>query len=215
MSDTPKMHCHQELLQDLRYSEAMPDEILMKWFNDYYSTSKHLLTLYSIAKGTKAKTILEVGFGRSSFVFAKAAIENDGMFYTCDSRNFLNLFNEKEKEKTKFFHGLTDELWPNLENNFFDVIFLDYFSGEDLTKAFIRKELTESLRVLKDNGVLLIHDVYVEKYKVGEVLKDLSLSWGTANFSYSLLPFNYGLGIINKKNISLNIQDHFYKKNDV
>ena len=65
------MHCHQELLDDLKtYEGFLPDALLMKWFNDKYSTSKHLLTLYSIVRGLNAKRVIEVGFGTAE-LFSK------------------------------------------------------------------------------------------------------------------------------------------------
>ena len=64
----PVMHCQSEIERDCSYQGLLPDETLMSWFRDSYSTSKHLLTLYSVATGLQARNILEIGFGRSSFV---------------------------------------------------------------------------------------------------------------------------------------------------
>ena len=60
MTDKPTMHCQSEIEADTGYSGFLADETLFRWFHDRYSTSKHLLTLYSIAGGLNAKTIVEV-----------------------------------------------------------------------------------------------------------------------------------------------------------
>ena len=88
------MHCQEELDRDLAsYNGFLPDELLLKWFHDRYSSSKHLLTLFSVPIGLSAKTILEIGFGRSSFVLAKAAALNTARFISCDIRDFQYLLN--------------------------------------------------------------------------------------------------------------------------
>jgi len=53
------MHCQKELLEDLLNHTFISDTILLKWFNDSYSTSKHLLTLYSIARGLQIRLLLK------------------------------------------------------------------------------------------------------------------------------------------------------------
>ena len=88
---TPPMHCQRELERDLGYVGTLPDEVLMRWHAERYSTSKHLLTLYSLAHGLGARRIVEVGFGRSTFVLARAAHENGGTLESCDLQDFSAL----------------------------------------------------------------------------------------------------------------------------
>ena len=122
------MHCQRELEADLSSrQDFLSDDILLRWFNDSYSTSRHLLILYSIARGLKAATILEIGFGRSSFVLARAAHENNGRFISCNERDFSYLLSEQEKAVTSFVHDKSDRLWPTLRQGV-DFAFLDYFS---------------------------------------------------------------------------------------
>lgn len=201
------MHCHSELEADLNYAGVLPDEIMLKWFRDNYSTSKHLLTLYSLARGIQAKNILEIGFGRSSFVFAKAAQDNAGKFITCDMRDFSYLLNETEKSLTEFICGLSDNVWNLIDDESLDFVFLDYFSGESITEKFVIDELKKCLPKMKGNAIIAIHDVFDNRYVVGNVIEKMSKSWSYKNkFNFSKITFNYGLGIIqvkeyDKKNI--------------
>ena len=134
------MHCQSEIEADLNYEGFLPDEIMLKWYRDRYSTSQHLLTLYSIVKGLKARSILEIGFGRSSFVLAKAAAENKGHFFSCDRRDFSYLLNEDERSITTFIHGKSNLVWPSVKAEGIDFAFLDYFSSEALSGSCVKRE---------------------------------------------------------------------------
>jgi predicted O-methyltransferase YrrM len=191
------MHYQTELVEDLKYDYSLPNTIMLKWFNDSYSTSKHLLTIYSAAKSLGKGNILEIGFGRSSFVLAKAAIENNLNFITCDNRDFSYLFNDAEKNVTTYHHGFADTLWPTINDDSIDFAFLDYFSGEDLTSEFVDKELNNCILKMKGNSAIYIHDVFDKRYVVGTSLEKLSKKWkNKKRFMFSIIPFNYGLGII-------------------
>lgn len=205
------MHCQSELEQDLRYSDFLPDETMLKWYRDFYSTSKHLLTLYAMANGVNPKEVLEIGFGRSSFVLAKVAGENNGRFTTCDMRDFSYLLSEKEKEITNFICGLSDQVWKDTPDESLDFAFLDYFSGEEITEDFVKTEINSCLKKMKGNSIIAIHDVFDERYVVGDVLEKMSKSFKYKNrFIFSKLNYNYGLGILfvkpNKKEVILSDQ---------
>jgi predicted O-methyltransferase YrrM len=211
------MHCQKELELDLGYDGAMPDKLMLKWFNDAYSTSKHLLTLYSLAKSLGREHILEIGFGRSSFILAKAAIENKCKFTTCDNRDFSYLLNDSEKEITTYHCDLSDSLWEKIENDSLDFAFLDYFSGESLTVEFVQSELSKCIEKMKGNGVIAIHDVHDDRYIAGQAIEKLARSWKYKNkVNYSKISYNYGLGIVyikegHKKNV---LNDILLKKAD-
>lgn len=214
------MHCHSELLSDLTYSGAMPDELMLKWFNDRYSTSKHLLTLYSIARGLNAKVIAEVGFGRSSFVLVKAAIENQGVFYSCDNRDFSYLLNEEEKSASKFILGDAKDLWGNLESSGADMIFLDYLSSEQWSKEFVFNAFYDGFNILKRNGIICVHDVADSRFQVTKVFDSiLTKKFGlipNRDLEMVRFPFNYGLGIVRRLKPSRfgELEDDFIKKPD-
>lgn len=192
------MHCQNELEYDHTYLDTIPDDIMLKWFRDSYSSSKHLLTLYSVAIGLNAKNILEIGFGRSSFVLAKAAAENGAQLICCDTRDFSYLLNEKEKSVMRFVHGKSDDVWELYENTGIDFAFLDYFSDENISGDFIKREIKTCLTYLKQNGVIAIHDTIVEKYQLCKVLSKLRSSFWKQEYELLSLPYNYGLGLIRK-----------------
>jgi len=196
--DKPIMHCQYELDNDLTYKNFIPHETILKWFNDRYSTSKHLLNLYSIARGLNAKSILEIGFGRSSFILAKVAHENGGHLTTCDLRDFSYLLNERERSVTTFINEKSDKVWPRLEKDGLDFAFLDYFSSKSISHYFIMKEIRRCLKILKTNGIIAVHDSIVKKYKVNSTLNLIKPKFFLGEIEVLSLPYNYGLGLIRK-----------------
>jgi hypothetical protein len=214
----PQMHCHQEFLADTGYSTFIPEETIMKWFNDHYSTSKHLLVLYSIAIGLKARNILEIGFGRSTFVLAKAAAVNQGRLVSCDTRDFGYLLNDNEKQVVTLVNGYSKNIWKSFGKNSFDFVFLDYFSSEKLSTVFILKELLNCIHRTKPSGIITIHDVSVKKYKIGKLLGWLPMLSFLLLFKkvrISILPYNYGLAIIHVGNRHIADHDPWVKKEDI
>ncbi len=199
--DKPTMHCQAELEADLGYPSFIPTDTIFKWFEDRYSSSKHLLTLYSVARGLHAKTMVEIGFGRSSFILARAAAENNGTLLSCDVRDFSYLFTPQEKEVTKFIHGKSDEVWKSVSRQGIDFAFLDYFSSPALDKGFVNHEINTCLSVLKENGVIAVHDTIVDKYKLKNTFSKFKTKAGVMHnnkIEVLSLPFNYGLGLIRK-----------------
>ncbi len=197
MSQPAKIREHEAFLKDLEGRETISDELLLKWYREGHSVSKHMLNLYSITKGIQAKNILEVGFGRTSLVFARIAVENSGHFISCDTRDFSYIYTKAEAEHTTFFQGTSDMLLkdPVYLNEQFDMIFLDYFSGEGVSLDFCVLQTRQFLKHLNEGGVLAIHDVSDKRYPVSRIMpilaKDKSLECLT-------LPYSQGLGVIHK-----------------
>lgn len=219
MQSRATMHCQSEIEADTGYQGFLPDETLFRWFHDRYSSSKHLLTLYSIARGMDAKTIVEIGFGRSSFALAKAAHLNSGRLISCDMRDFSYLLSEEEKSVTEFIHGKSDLVWKRVESTGIDFAFLDYFSSEGWGADFVQKEITTCFSLLKENGVICIHDTMVDKYALRNVfnaLKTKRLGFHNDDVEVLSLPYNYGLGIIRRLKPSNfgRVEDHFVKKEE-
>ena len=196
MIEKATMHRQEEIEIDLQNHNFITDELIFFWHKDTYSTSKHLLSLYSIVRGLQAKIILEIGFGRSSFVLARAAHENNGRLITCDNRDFRYLLSNDELTVTDYKLGSSELVWTDhdLKKTGIDFAFLDYFSSEEITENFVKNEIKHCLKLLKTNAVIVVHDVLVEKYAVGKVLRSLC-RWNR-NIEYSVLPYNYGLGVI-------------------
>jgi len=211
----PQMHCQAEFERDIKGRTYIDDKVMLRWFNDRYSTSKHILTLYSIARGLTAKRILEIGFGRSSFVLARAAIENEGKFYSCDHRNFSYLFTEKEKSVTEFISETSDKVWSKKEiiREGIDFAFLDYFSRTNIGQKYCITEIMKCFRFLKQNGVIAIHDVTDDRFSVGKTINKLRLVPG---LEVVKLGYCYGLALIRKSGKSKygEIKDMFVKKTE-
>ena len=213
MTEKPTMHCQRELEEDLRHDGILPDATLLKWSRDQYSTSGHLLTLYAMARGLNAKTMLEIGFGRSTFVLAKAAHENGGELITCDYRDFSYLLSEKEKQITTFICGRSDDVWKSL-NKGVDFAFLDYFSDATITEKFCVYEISKCVSFMRTNGLITIHDATKDEYSVEKSLKRISRS---RNLELVSLPYWNGLAVIRSMEKSKYgiIEDTFIKKPDI
>jgi predicted O-methyltransferase YrrM len=206
----PKMHFHEEFLKDHDTKGFISDKTMMKWFLDEYSTSKHLLVLYSIVKGLKAKKVLEVGYGRSTSVLARAVNENGGKMVCCDWDDFSRCLSHKEKKVVKYIFDNSSVIWANDEG--FDFAFLDHFGKEGLKVPFLFNEIENCLTKMKTNGIVAMHDSFVDSFrmrKAVELLKDRE------DVEYVTLPYNYGLTILRYKGESKygRIKDNlFYPK---
>ena len=155
----------EEFLADIEGRDWLSDAVLWKWFREDHSVSKHMLTMYSIVRGLNAKRVLEIGFGRSSIVLARAAHENDGEFVCCDTSDCSDIFSESERRSTRVVVGHADAVWKDetLVRDGFDFAFLDHFSGEGISLFFAVREVRNCLRVLNVGGILCIHDKQYSK----------------------------------------------------
>lgn len=213
----PRMHCHEQLEYD-RQKELLDGGMvgwhtMTSWFDDAYSTSKHLLVLYSIAIGLKAKIILEIGFGLSTFVLARAAKTNGGYLYSCDNRDFSYLLTDAEKEVTTFIHGNSWDAYEKMEaiGETIDFAFLDYFSNPKTSQEFIEKEVSRCYLLLSPHGILAVHDAADRRYKVRDAIRNLPFL-GLLAMPF-FLPYNYGLGLFQKYGASL--EDPWLKKPEI
>ena len=203
-----RMHCHEELIQDLQTGRDsngfIKYELMLKWHRDKYSTSKHLLTVYYIARNLGAKVITEIGAGRSSFVLALAAYRNGGRFITCDRYDYRELFSEQEKKFIIYIHGWSEKFFEHQSVQYgIDFIFMDHLSskrnywthGRDIKSCY--KEIKKAFKLLKQNGIIAIHDVCDKKYDVGKGLEMFKEKYHDQCEVLSL-PYCYGLGLIRK-----------------
>ncbi|MES2308265.1 MAG: class I SAM-dependent methyltransferase [Verrucomicrobiota bacterium] len=191
------MHAHDELL-DLWGEGFISDETLFSWYQNRYSTSKHLLTLYSYVRGTGAKNVIEIGFGRSSFILARATAENGGKFTTVDKRNFDYLFSDREKLTSDLLVGYSDVLWADLKKTGkkIDFAFLDYFSDSKCDADFCRKEIGECVQLLSEGGAFAIHDTIERDYPISGLVHEIAEQFQCEVLTF---PYNYGLSLFRKK----------------
>jgi hypothetical protein len=205
----PTMHAHEEL-QDLWGEDLISNSTLFRWYQDRYSTSKHLLTLYSYVRGAGAKNVIEIGFGRSSFVLARATAENGGKFTTVDKRNFDYLFSDQEKISSHLMVGYSDLLWADLKmtGKKMDFAFLDYFSDSKCSADFCRKEIGECVQFLSEGGAFAIHDTIEKDYPISGLVHEIAEQFQCEVLTF---PYNYGLSIFRKKDQG-SVQDLWQKK---
>ncbi|MCP4651121.1 MAG: class I SAM-dependent methyltransferase [PVC group bacterium] len=195
-----------------------PSEMLHKWFDDKYSTSKHIPMLDSIPIGLKAKTIVEVGFGRSTIALCYVAKQLDAKFICCDRHDYsayLGLLEDEDLQKcTRFIQGDAKSLFKTDHmDNGVDFMFLDYFSSRERSADSIYKAIYRFLPYMKQNGIIAVHDTIEKKYFVKDAFKRLRKDKGLEVLS---LPYNYGLGLIRKLGESKygKIEDEWKKKSD-
>lgn len=120
--------------------------------------SEHLMTLYSLAIMSKAKTILEIGAGQSTFALTAAANENEGEFYSIDlgPDAHLRLFPEGEGvlEKEPRYHPIAGNSMDIEWDKPVDFFFLD--SGH--TYQLTLDELRKYTPFVKSGGWIICHD---------------------------------------------------------
>jgi predicted O-methyltransferase YrrM len=195
------MHCLEEFLEDLQGHTVLSDALLLKWARDRYSISKHMLTLYAIATGLKPRRMLEIGMGRSTFVLARAAIEQGSRFTCCDEQNVFNCMSIEEKAVSRYIQGSSRQVWddPEMIASGADFIFLDYFGTDGYSARYIRQELKSAFRLLPTNGVLAVHDADHPRSALPGILRIWKWLPGLELFR---LTYNYGLALIRRTSSS-------------
>jgi hypothetical protein len=181
-------------------------------FDGNGDSDQHVLTLYSIALGSKAKKILELGVrnGDSTRPLLAATIKNGGHLTSVD-------INE-----TKFNPGYSfDKYWTFVKQDAleflkgqnpsepYDLIFLDDWHSYD----HVKKELDEIDRLVSPKTVILIHDLMYGNtcphYHSDLTQKDGQWANGgpyravaelsSQFWEFSTLPYNNGLTLLRKK----------------
>jgi len=181
-------------------------------FDGNGDSDQHVLTLYSIALGSKAKKILELGVhnGDSTRPLLAATIKNGGHLTSVD-------INE-----TRFNPGYSfDRYWTFVKQDAleflkaqnpsepYDLIFLDDWHSYD----HVKKELDEIDRLVSPKTVILIHDLMYGNtcphYHSDLTQKDGQWANGgpyravaelpSQFWEFSTLPYNNGLTLLRKK----------------
>ncbi len=212
MNEKATMHCQDEIERDCSYPDFISDDLIFKWSKDGYSTSRHLLNLYALAKGLCSEKIVEIGFGRSSFVLARAAHETGGHFFACDSRDFSYLLSPAEKKVTTYLNDESAIVWQKVEG--IDFAFLDYFSDERIPAKFCVNEINRCLSRMKTNGIIAVHDAMVKEYPLSSAVVEIAKN---PNVEVITLPYCFGLTFIKNTGKSLygKITDNFLRKDDI
>ena len=172
-------------------SRCLSRDELISAFEYQDGTSKHLLTLYSLAIGLNAKVIIDLGLGQSTGALRAAARETGGVVYSCDAdkRRFELLLAEQDEHWKLYLEFSTSFLQKVPEP--FDFVMHD--SAHDYVN--VKRDLEMILPKMRKFGIVCVHDTQQVDLREGMLA---AMRDATKNFSVSMtnLPFNAGLGII-------------------
>ena len=214
-----RMHQQERLLEDLRDMHkflaedgGVPGDVFTcgdddnvcfactRWATGY-STSPHLATMRQIVIGTGAKRIGEIGFGRSSFMFALLGYnEFDGRdtryaLTTCDRYDYRYMLDIAGIDWVDYIIGDADKFFSRVDTC--DFLFLDYMSTRKKSVESCYKDMKRAIKMLPTNGIVAVHDALPGKYNVAAALKMLQAKYRD-EIEALTLPYGYGLALIRR-----------------
>jgi predicted O-methyltransferase YrrM len=181
-------------------------------FNGNGDSDQHVLTLYAIALGRKAKRILELGVrnGDSTRPLLLAAQKNKGILTSVDIQPTSYVPPENLAEHWRF---ITKDALDFLQNDNpsepYDLIFIDDWHAYGHVKA----ELEQIDRLVSPKTVILVHDLMYGN-TCPHYHCDLTLpngQWANGGpyravaelnsqfWEFATLPYNNGLTLLRKK----------------
>jgi len=153
--------------------------------------SKHLLILYSLVIGLRAKTIVDLGLGQTTGALRAAALQTGGVVHTCDfdKRRFGHILSEQDKHwklylepSSSFFHKIPEPI---------DLVMHD--GAHDYLN--VRRDLEALIPKMRKFGIICVHDT-----QQSDLYRDMlaAIRDATRKFCVSLtnLPFNAGMAIM-------------------
>jgi predicted O-methyltransferase YrrM len=176
-------------------------------------SDKHLMTLYSIAIGMKAKRILELGVrgGSTTLPLLMAAGKNKGSLTSVDIQD--TTFTPPYNLNTVTWNFVKSDALSFLKKQNptepYDLIYIDDWHAY----KHVKDELNEIDRLVSPKSVILIHDLMYGNtcphYHSDLTLKDGQWADGgpyravaelpSQFWEFSTLPYNNGLTILRKK----------------
>jgi predicted O-methyltransferase YrrM len=175
-------------------------------------SDQHVLTLYSIALGSKAKNILELGVrnGDSTRPLLAAAYKNGGKLTSVDINETSFVPDECYRENWCFVKGDALEfLQTQNPEQPYDLIFIDDWHAYQ----HVKQELIEIDRLVSPRTVILVHDLMYGN-TCPHYHSDLTLTTGqwahggpyravaelsSQFWEFATLPYNNGLTVLRKK----------------
>ena len=186
--------------------------------NGINDSDQHLMTLFSIPFGQKAKTILELGVrdGHSSVPLLLAAVLNQGKLTSVDINDtpwkapepFLPNYEFIKSDAIKFLEKCIEE------NRKFDFIFLDDWHAY----LHVKKELELLGKMMDLNTIVLIHDLMCRTepyYWQPEGQQHVGSEWegggpfkavyelNINEYEWATLPYNMGMTLLRKRSTVL------------
>lgn len=176
-------------------------------------SDKHLMTLYSIAIGMKAKRILELGVrgGSTTLPLLMAADKNKGSLTSVDIQDttFTPPYNLNTVPWNFVKSDALSFLKEQNPTESYDLIYVDDWHAYN----HVKEELNEIDRLVSPKSVILVHDLMYGNtcphYHSDLTLKDGQWADGgpyravaelpSQFWEFSTLPYNNGLTLLRKK----------------
>jgi len=173
------------------YRPLSRDELFSR-FDLAHGTSKHLLILYSLVIGLKAKFIVDLGMGQTTGALRAAALETGGVVYTCDfdRRRHESVLSEQDEHWRLYLESSSSFLKKLPE---VPIDFAMHDAAHDYLN--VRLDLEAILPRMRRFGLICVHDT-----QQPDLSRDMlaAIRDATQNYPVSMtnLPFNAGLAII-------------------
>jgi hypothetical protein len=167
------------------------EEELFREFHRTDSFSKHLLTVYSLAIGLNAKTILDLGIGSTTKALRLAAAKTGGTVFSCDmDKARYGYLSEYENEHWKMFFGASEAFLKQVEA---PIDFAMHDAAHDYYQVKLDLELL--LPKMRTFGVICLHDTQQTElgHEMLRAIKSATVDW---EISITNLPFGCGLAIL-------------------
>ncbi|MBD1903542.1 class I SAM-dependent methyltransferase [Trichocoleus sp. DQ-A3] len=166
-------------------------ELLNAFHTSDVATSKHLLTIYSLAIGLNAKIIIDLGIGSTTRALRAAALKTGGVVISCDcdAKRFSSLLKLQDKH-WQLYLGASETLLSSLEPPF-DLVVHD--AAHDYFQVKLDLELI--LPKMKTFGMICVHDTQQPDLN-RNMLAAIRDATKEHKISITHLPFNAGLSII-------------------
>jgi hypothetical protein len=154
-------------------------------------TSGHLLILHALAVGLDARTIVELGLGRTTGVLRAAAIRTGGVLHSCDwdRTRYTHLLSEQDEHWTLALEPSTAFLSALAPP--FDLVVHD--GAHDYAR--VRQDLEMILPRMRTFGIVCVHDTQ-QPDLFADMLGAIRDATRTLPVSVTNLPFSAGLAII-------------------
>ena len=175
-------------------------------------SDQHALTLYSIAVGSKAKRILELGVrnGASTYPLLMAAVKNGGELTSVDISETSFKSSYEHRTSWKFVKmDAVEFLKQQKPSQPYDMIFIDDWHSYE----HVRDELAEIDRLVSPRTVILLHDLMYGNTQphYHSDLTQKTGQWANGGpyravaelnsqfWEFATLPYNNGLTLLRKK----------------
>jgi predicted O-methyltransferase YrrM len=164
---------------------------LLDAFHATGSSNQHLLTLYGLAVGLRARTIVELGLGSSTRALRAAAVRSGGVLHSCDvDVARFGPLREREDAHWRLYLGSSraflDGLAAPIDFAFHDAAH-DYFQ--------VKEDLARLLPKMSTFGIVCVHDTQQAEF-AHDMLR--AIRDAVRGFSVSLvtLPVCNGLTVL-------------------